>query len=680
MKKQILLLLLVVAACKPEARPGGDFFGTIAEESIASGWEQDARISVFDGNSGNSEYAYAGEASARSGKFTAKELSTEGIALPGRYGVYPYMSSTIATNAGLIYVELPQVQEGVPGKPGRGSAVMVAKSSDNNLEFKDICGALVLRFTGGEETISRVTISGLGNEVLTGKGTVSIDGNGIPSSEFTSGGSTVSFKCSNTVEIGAGKEIWFMVPPVTFSNGLSVKVENGSGKECELGISTPVSVARGEIKHITAGKVEYSSPDKVKVGEPLPLWQEGWLDIHSINGGRGESFYYIFPDGTTMLVDAAGANDFEIEGPDGSGIYSRPSQQYSSGNVIVRYLGHFAPEIAGGRIDYMMISHYHSDHMGGYTSNFAKYGWRVVDKNGTITPAINLNAGGFLLNGLPEVGISWPIVKLIDRGDWNNRASTVWESGKGRRQNYYNFIDWTTRVNGTVREKLAVGHTDQIVLKHDTGSYPGFEVRGIAAGGDIWTGTGTNVNTTYVPSAADCLANLSTYDINENIFSCVFTLKFGKFDWFAGGDIQYNDYKEYSWKDIEKPISKVVGKVEAMKANHHCTNNTNSTALVSALKPDNLIVGVWTQNHPTSATLKRFFTASPNLRVFTTNMSENLKTTLKNDGYYPSRFDATGGHIVLRVQPGGDSYYIYVLDDSDFEYRVASIHGPFECK
>ena len=218
------------------------------------------------------------------------------------------------------------------------------------------------------------------------------------------------------------------------------------------------------------------------------------------------------------------------------------------------------------------------------------------------------------------------------------------------------------------------------MLKHDTGSYPGFEVRGIAAGGDIWTGTGTNVNTTYVPSAADCLANLSTYDINENIFSCVFTLKYGKFDWFAGGDIQYNDYKKYSWKDIEKPISKVVGKVEAMKANHHCTNNTNSTALVSALKPDNLIVGVWTQNHPTSATLKRFFTASPNLRVFTTNMSDNLKTTLKNDGYYPSRFDATGGHIVLRVQPGGDSYWIYVLDDSDFEYRVASIHGPFECK
>ena len=33
------------------------------------------------------------------------------------------------------------------------------------------------------------------------------------------------------------------------------------------------------------------SPTEVTVGEPLPLWQEGYLDIHSINGGRGESFY-----------------------------------------------------------------------------------------------------------------------------------------------------------------------------------------------------------------------------------------------------------------------------------------------------------------------------------------------------------------------------------------------------
>lgn len=41
-----------------------------------------------------------------------------------------------------------------------------------------------------------------------------------------------------------------------------------------------------------------------KVGEALSAWKEGYMDIHHINTGCGECAYIIFPDGTTMLVDA----------------------------------------------------------------------------------------------------------------------------------------------------------------------------------------------------------------------------------------------------------------------------------------------------------------------------------------------------------------------------------------
>ena len=44
-----------------------------------------------------------------------------------------------------------------------------------------------------------------------------------------------------------------------------------------------------------------------KVGEQLSPWTEGSLDIHFINTGRGESTFYVLPDGTTMLVDMAGS-------------------------------------------------------------------------------------------------------------------------------------------------------------------------------------------------------------------------------------------------------------------------------------------------------------------------------------------------------------------------------------
>lgn len=39
-------------------------------------------------------------------------------------------------------------------------------------------------------------------------------------------------------------------------------------------------------------------------GEQLAPWQKGMLDIHHINTGRGDATFMIFPDGTTLLVDA----------------------------------------------------------------------------------------------------------------------------------------------------------------------------------------------------------------------------------------------------------------------------------------------------------------------------------------------------------------------------------------
>ena len=419
---------------------------------------------------------------------------------------------------------------------------------------------------------------------------------------------------------------------------------------------------------------------ELREGGLLPPWQTGCLDIHSINGGRGESFYYIFPDGTTMLVDAAGGSDWEVVGEDGSGLYSLPSTSYSSGTVIVRYINNFAPSGTDGSIDYAMISHYHGDHMGNYTKSFKKFNWKAVDQAGAPVDVTDLDKGDFLLNGLPEVGFSIPIGKLIDRGEWDDRPSNVWISGPGRRQNYYNFIDWTVRTNGTVRESLAVGRTDQIVLLHSPKSFPGFSVRGIAAGGNVWSGAGTIVNTSWMPSSEEMMAHLEEWDPNENIMSCVFTLSYGNFDWFSGGDIQYNDRSTYAWKDIEKPVSQVVHKVEAMKACHHSTSSTNSTALLGALKPDVYVIGVWTKNQPNPDTMKRLYTASPNARVFATNMADIAREKLLAANLDPDSFCARSGHIVIRVLPGGDSYYVIVLNDSDFSYTVRSVHGPFTCQ
>lgn len=49
-------------------------------------------------------------------------------------------------------------------------------------------------------------------------------------------------------------------------------------------------------------------------------------------------------------------------------------------------------------------------------------------------------------------------------------------------------------------------------------------------------------------------------------------------------------------------------------------------------------------------------------------------------------YDNTGGintpygHIVIRVEPGGESYRIYTLDDSSEENRIRGHFGPFQSR
>jgi len=419
----------------------------------------------------------------------------------------------------------------------------------------------------------------------------------------------------------------------------------------------------------------------VSVGQVLPAWQEGYLDIHSINGGRGEAFYYIFPDGTAMLCDAAGAPPAEkySYGNDAAGTPSKPNVNVNSGDVIVNYIKHFAPDVSSGKLDYFMTSHYHGDHIGSWRDSYSSFGWAAYDKEGNKVSSVNLNNGGFIGIGLAEVGLNIPISKVFDRGDWSSRPSADYytDAGKKRYAMYVNYLDYAARKQGTVRETLVPGRDDQIVLLHSPEKYPTFSLRAISVGGDIWTGKGTEINTTYVPSAAECDKNHEAWAINENIFSNSFHLTYGLFDFFAGGDIQYSGRSAYPWKDIEKPISLVMKKVEGMKASHHSTANTNSAELLGVLKPDFYIAGVWREVQPNPATLKRVLDANPSARIFTTNLMDSNAATLKSEGVDPATFLSTGGHVVVRVLPEGKKYYIFVLDDTNENYKVKYKYGPF---
>ena len=59
---------------------------------------------------------------------------------------------------------------------------------------------------------------------------------------------------------------------------------------------------------------------------------------------------------------------------------------------------------------------------------------------------------------------------------------------------------------------------------------------------------------------------------------------------------------------------------------------------------------------------------------FSTNLHPNI---IAENPDIANKISGYNGHITLRVLPGGEYFYVYILDDSDLEYRVKSIHGPY---
>jgi beta-lactamase superfamily II metal-dependent hydrolase len=390
-----------------------------------------------------------------------------------------------------------------------------------------------------------------------------------------------------------------------------------------------------------------------QIGQPLPAWSPGVLDIHQINTGRGNAAFLIFPDGTTMLLDAGDGGNLPPRGTT-----PKPDASRTPGGWIARYIRHMLAHDASPVLDYGYLTHFHDDHMGhpGATSKSAQ-------------------GGAYKLTGITEVGDTIPIKLMLDRGwpDYNypaplNDATVV---------NYRAFLDWQQKNNGLRVERMQPGRNDQIVLRRDRAKYPNFEVRNIAANGEVWTGAGANTRANH-PRIADLKPE--EYP-TENMCSLVIRLSYGKFDFYSGGDIPgvHRDGAPL-WNDMETPVAQAVGPVEVSVLNHHGNRDSQNGFFVGTLRPQVFIIPVWSADHPGHDVLDRLF--SPRVYSgprdgFATNMLEANHLVI---GPLIERLKSTQGHIVVRVEPGGESFKVIILDDSAESYRVKMVYGPYQSR
>lgn len=384
-------------------------------------------------------------------------------------------------------------------------------------------------------------------------------------------------------------------------------------------------------------------------GESSPPWTPGTLDIHHIATGRGNATFMIFPDGTTLLVDAGDAGDAI---PYATAL---PDDSRRAGEWIARYIRRALDGVRPAQLDYALLTHFHGDHMGRFSEDLPRSAF-----------------GDYRLSGITEVAEHVPIHKMIDRGwpDYDYPIPLDFPAVN----NYRTFLKARGEGDGMETERFQPGRNDQIVPVRSPESAKAFEVRNLAANGEVWTGVGDNTQR-HFPE----LATLSRGDYpSENMCSLALRVSYGLFDYYAGGDQPgVVDTGGPFWNDLETPIARAVGAVEAMLVNHHGSIDPANPFFLSALRPRVVVIPAWAVGHPAPGVLKRLLSERlyPGPRdIFATRILEPTAAVI---GRRIEQLKSRLGHILIRVEPGGESYRVLILDERAERPTVKAVHGPY---
>ena len=158
-----------------------------------------------------------------------------------------------------ITITLPAGQHYAGNTFGLGANTMVSVTSNNFLQYKNVCGYLVVKLYGDGVSVSSITLRGNNGEKLAGKATVTMPLEGVPTTKMANDAtSEITLTCATPVQLGATAEestqFWFVVPPVTFSKGFTITV-SGNGGVFEKTTGKTVTIQRNNLSRVSPVEV-----------------------------------------------------------------------------------------------------------------------------------------------------------------------------------------------------------------------------------------------------------------------------------------------------------------------------------------------------------------------------------------------------------------------------------------
>lgn len=307
---------------------------------------------------------------------------------------------------------------------------------------------------------------------------------------------------------------------------------------------------------------------------PPAVWRPGELRVTFFNTGVGESMFWVLPDGTSVLLDCGDP---------------------SIADRIVRLNPH------GRDVDYLVLSHFHTDHADGFATVAETLRFRTAIDRG------------------------WPDY----REPCGLPISQPWV-----RENMGKLYARLAKRDGLVVEAARLGSVDQIVPRHDPDACRGLSVKTIFANGKIVRRDGS-IRDIFTPEAWRCESQ------PENLMSLGHLVTWGDFRFFTGGDFCDIFREKGKYVCYDDMLAEEMETVDVAKVNHHGCDSL-SRKLVAALRPKLWTVCTWEPHH----------------------MSPPTMALLKDRTIYPGpcmiATEAYGRHHVLTVvvPPGGTAFHI----------------------
>lgn len=231
---------------------------TYIDEQIRMRWTVEDRITLFRKNTYNREYMFTGKTGANAGGF--RQVSTDddfwfGYDVAANYAIYPHSADTELDETELyITYNMPSEQTYVENSFGLGANVMVALAENSQLMFKNVGSYLRVRLYGESVSVSSITLTSKGSEAIAGKAKITPVMDGNPTCEMVGNGQSVRLVCPTPVTISSDSnnptDFWIVVPPVTFSKGFSVTVENSDGETQVFDVDKSVTFKRNSYNNL----------------------------------------------------------------------------------------------------------------------------------------------------------------------------------------------------------------------------------------------------------------------------------------------------------------------------------------------------------------------------------------------------------------------------------------------